>query len=106
MMEAAPAAAFEVAQAEFLFQFFVVAFNDPALFRQSDQVAQSDLFRQVRQPVFARFGFAAWPLDQQPLLLSRWISSGHPQVRSPPHLGARHWFVSHQRCSDFVSVRS
>jgi len=71
MMEAAPTAPFEVAQAKFLFQFFVVAFDDPALFGQSDKVPQSDAFYQVRQPVFARFGFAAGPLDQQPLLLSR-----------------------------------
>jgi hypothetical protein len=33
MMKAAPAASFEVAQAKFLFQFFVIAFDDPALFR-------------------------------------------------------------------------
>jgi hypothetical protein len=71
MMKAAPAATFEVAQSEFLFQFFIIAFDDPALFCQSVQVAQWDVFRQVRQPVFARFGFSARPLDQQPLLLSR-----------------------------------
>jgi hypothetical protein len=71
MMKAAPSAAFEVSQTEFLFQFFIIAFDDPALFRQSGQVAQSDLFRQIRQPVFARFGFPAGPLDQEPLLLSR-----------------------------------
>jgi hypothetical protein len=47
MMETAPAAAFEVAQSEFLFQFFIIAFDDPALFGQSDKVAQSDVFRQV-----------------------------------------------------------
>jgi hypothetical protein len=40
MVEAAPAASFEVAQAQFLFQFLIIAFDDPALFRQSDQVAQ------------------------------------------------------------------
>ena len=71
MMKAAPTAAFEVPQAKFLFEFFVVAFNDPALLRQSDQVTQSDVCRQIRQPVFARFGFSARPLDQEPLLLSR-----------------------------------
>jgi hypothetical protein len=64
-------AAFEVARSKFRFQFFIITFDDPALFRLSDPVVQSDLFRQVRQPVFARFGFAAGPLDQQPHLLSR-----------------------------------
>ena len=39
MMEAAPAASLKVAQSEFLFQFLVVAFDDPALFGQSDKVA-------------------------------------------------------------------
>ena len=71
MMKTAPSAAFEVTQSEFLFQFFIIAFDDPALFRQSDQVAQSAVFRQVRHPVFARFGFTAGPLDQQPLWLAR-----------------------------------
>src|ERR1035438_397948 len=71
MMKAAPAAAFEVTQAKFLFQFLIIAFDHPALFSQSDQVAQSDVFRQVRHPVFARFGFTAGPLDEQPLWLAR-----------------------------------
>jgi hypothetical protein len=31
MMEASPASAFKVAQAEFLFQFFIVSFHDPAM---------------------------------------------------------------------------
>ena len=35
MMKAAPSAAFEVAQAKFLFQFFIIAFDDPALFSQN-----------------------------------------------------------------------
>ncbi len=46
MMKAAPAAAFEV-----------------------HQVAQLEVFRQVRDPVFARFGFATGPLHEQPLCL-------------------------------------
>ena len=70
-MKAAPAAAFEMAQSEFLFQFFIIALDDPALFSQSDQVAQSDVFRQVRHPVFARFAFATGPLDEEPLCLAR-----------------------------------
>ena len=49
----------------------VLVLRSPALLRQSDQITQSDVSRQIRQPVFARFGFSARPLDQQPLLLSR-----------------------------------
>src|SRR5271167_1579062 len=71
MMKTAPAAAFEVSQSEFLFQFFIIAFDDPALFGPGDQVAQSAVFRQIRQPVFARFGLAAGPLDEQPLRHAR-----------------------------------
>ena len=64
MVEAAPAASFEVAQPEFLFQFLVIAFDDPALFCLSDKIAQPDGFGQIGQPVFARFSFAAGPLDR------------------------------------------
>lgn len=63
MMKAAPVAAFEVSQAELLFKFFIIAFDDPALFGQRDQIARRDIFPQVGQLVFARLGFAAWPLD-------------------------------------------
>src|ERR1700689_5557244 len=85
MMKASPAASFEVAQAKFLFQLFIIAFDDPAMFGLSDQFAQSDLFRQVRQPVFARFGFAAGPLDQQPLLLSRLLKLVVAMCRANPY---------------------
>ena len=44
VVKAAPAAAFKVAQAEFLFQFLIVAFDDPALFGQRGQIAQLAVF--------------------------------------------------------------
>jgi len=53
VVEAAPSASFEVAQAEFLFQFLVGAFDNLALFAERDQIAERDVFRQVGQPVFA-----------------------------------------------------
>jgi hypothetical protein len=46
VMKAAPAASFEMAQTKFLFEFLIVAFDNPALFAQSHQLAQSDGFRQ------------------------------------------------------------
>jgi len=52
VVKAAPAAAFKVAQAEFLLQFLIVAFDDPALFGQRDQIAQLAVFRQIGHPVF------------------------------------------------------
>jgi len=36
MMKATPSSSLEVAQAKFLFQLFIIAFDDPALFRLSD----------------------------------------------------------------------
>ena len=109
MVKAAPAAPFEVAQAEFLFQFLVIAFDDPALFAQRGQSAQPDVFRQVRQPVFARFGFTVRPLDQQPFQLSR-LAELVIAMRStdawaiPPALAWRIWpsaisnLVSNRTC--------
>ena len=73
MMEAAPAASFEVAQPQFLFQFLIIAFDDPALFCQPDQSVQADAFGQIGHPVFSGFGFAARPLDQEPFQLSRLV---------------------------------
>lgn len=39
-MKAAPAPTFVVAQAEFLFQLFVIPFDDPAVLGQADQIAK------------------------------------------------------------------
>ena len=41
MMEASPAPAFEVAQAEFLVEFFIIAFHDPTMLGDSNQVVRS-----------------------------------------------------------------
>jgi hypothetical protein len=104
MMKTAPSAIFEVAQAEFLFQFFVIAFDDPALFRSSDQFAQSGLFRQVRQPVFAWFAFVAGPLDQKPLLLSRMLGLVVPMCSADAYgseAGAQRMTCAFAPCDGF-----
>src|SRR5271170_50484 len=87
VVKAAPAAPFEVPQAEFLFQFLVIAFDDPALFGQSGQISQADVGGQVREPVFARFSLVARPLDQQPLRLSRLWQFVIPMGRADAHSG-------------------
>ncbi len=51
MVEAAPAASFKVAQAQFLFQLLIIALDDPTLFAQGDQVAQPGGIGQIRHPV-------------------------------------------------------
>ena len=38
MMKSAPAASFKVSQTEFLLQFLVIAFDDPAMFGEIDQI--------------------------------------------------------------------
>jgi len=42
MMKSAPVPTFEMAQAKFLFQFFVVALDAPAQFGDANQFAQND----------------------------------------------------------------
>ena len=42
MMKTAPTAAFEVSQSEFLFQFFVIPFDDPALTRSKSHKIATD----------------------------------------------------------------
>lgn len=73
MVKSAPAAAFKMSQPEFLFQFLIVAFDEPALFGQCDQIRQKEVFPQIGQPVRARFGLAARPFDQEPVLLA-WLA--------------------------------
>ncbi len=68
MVDATPAAALEVGQAQFLLEFLVVALNAPAAFRRRHQGRQGGGLGQRRQPVLRWLGLARRPLDQQPLL--------------------------------------
>src|SRR5450631_4057731 len=70
MMKAAPAASLIVSEPDLLLELLIVALNAPAQFSEIDQLAEADLLRQGREPVFGRFLFALRPLDQQPLLRS------------------------------------
>ncbi len=86
-MEAAPAASFVVAQAEFLFQFLVIAFDDPAMFGQVHQFSQTDVRRQGGQPVLGGFRFPGWPFDQQPFF-RMWLRAPIVAMRGAhPHGG-------------------
>src|SRR3954447_25883677 len=67
MMKATPVAPFKMPQPEFLLQFLVIPFDDPAVFGYLHQFFESDSRRQGRNPVLRRFRFAARPFDQQPL---------------------------------------
>jgi hypothetical protein len=54
MMEAAPAPPFKMAQADLLLEFLIVALNTPTQFGGVDQIAEGDVSRQGREPIFGR----------------------------------------------------
>ena len=58
MVKPTPAAAFEMAEADFLFELLIVALDWPTQFRQVYQTRESDVFRKRRKPVFGRLVFA------------------------------------------------
>ncbi len=57
MMEPSPVTAFEMTEAQLLFQFLIVAFDDPALFGHLDQSFELGAGRQRRDPILGRFRF-------------------------------------------------
>lgn len=74
MMEPTPAAPFKVPQPEFLFQFFVIPFDNPALLGESGEIREFRVGRQRGEPIFNRFGFTSGPLDQQPFFRVRLVA--------------------------------
>ena len=77
MMEAAPTASFVVAQPEFLLQFLIIPFDDPAMFGQMNEFYQGGVGRQSGEPVLGWFRFPGRPFDQQPFF---WMRLGSPVV--------------------------
>src|ERR1700683_4544007 len=61
MMEAAPASPLEMGEAEFAFQFLVIALDAPAQFGRVDQDLDGGVLGQGRKPVFRRLSFALGP---------------------------------------------
>src|ERR1700731_2017540 len=68
MMEAAPSAPFIVPKPDLLLELLIVPLDTPAQLGEVDELAEADIRRQRREPIFGRLGFALGPLDQQPLL--------------------------------------
>jgi hypothetical protein len=66
VVKTAPASAFVMAEPEFLFEFLVIAFNDPALFGDCHQILQFCCCRQRGEPVFGRLGWSFRPFHKQP----------------------------------------
>src|SRR5713226_2498606 len=55
---------------DLLLEFLIVALDAPAQLGNIDQLAERNVFRKVRQPIFGRLLLAFGPLDQQPLFRS------------------------------------
>ncbi len=87
MMEATPTTAFVVTEADFLFEFEIVALDAPAHLGLIDHALERDVGRQRAEPVVIRFGLALRPLDQQPLLWRRFIPPGVVMCRTHPPSG-------------------
>jgi hypothetical protein len=70
MMKAAPLAPLIIREPDFLFEFFVVAFDPPAQFGEMNQFLQRRPGRQRREPILGRRALALGPFDEQPLFLT------------------------------------
>ena len=68
MVEAAPAAAFVMTEADLLPEVLIVALDPPTQLGLIDQLLKADIGRPGAEPVVVRFGFALRPFDQQPLV--------------------------------------
>jgi len=82
MMEAAPASPFEMGEAEFAFEFLVVALDAPARFGRIDENVDGYVFGQGRKLVLRRLFFAFWPFDAKPF--ERMARRKLPVPRSRP----------------------
>src|SRR2546428_2249437 len=67
MVEAAPAAALVVIEAELVLELLIVALDAPADLHESHEILDRDRLGDRGEPVFRGLRFAAGPLDQQPL---------------------------------------
>src|SRR3954467_8631217 len=68
MVEAAPAAALEVPEPQFLLELLVVAFDAPPELGKFDQALEADVLRQREEPVLGGLLLSFRPLDKEPFL--------------------------------------
>ena len=85
MVETAPAAPFEMAEADFLLEVLIVALDAPAQLGRIDQIGEGNVFRQGRQPGFGRSRVALGPFDRQPFLRSQLRELFVAVCRPHPH---------------------
>src|SRR5260370_29610080 len=82
MVEAAPSAPFIVSKPDLLLELLIVPLDTPAQLGKVNELAEADIRRQRREPIFGRLGFALGPLDQQPLLRQQFR---HQLTMPDPH---------------------
>ena len=70
-MESSPAAPFKVPQSEFLLQFLIIAFDNPAVFGGEDQPGKLRISRERGEPVLCRLLLSGWPFDEEPFFRMR-----------------------------------
>src|SRR4029450_13268885 len=104
MVEAAPAAALEVPEPEFLLELLVVAFDAPPELGKFDQALEADVLRQRREPVFGGLLLSFRPLDQKPFLRARFAQpvvamSGSHRAARPPTRPSRKVIQAHAACA-------
>jgi hypothetical protein len=87
MVEAAPASPLEVAKADLLFEFVVVALNAPAQLGRVNQLTESNALRKRREPIFGGCFRALRPLDQQPFLRPAFGKPVISMCRTDAHTG-------------------
>lgn len=66
MVETSPAPPFELSEAEFTLQFFVVALDTPAQLDDVNESFERHIFGQGGEPVLCRLRVALGPFDHQP----------------------------------------
>ena len=64
VVKASPTPPLEMPEANFLFQFEVIAFDAPAHFRRVYEMRECHGFVQCRKPEFCWCFFIVWPFDQ------------------------------------------
>ena len=67
VVEAAPASSFEMSKPDLLFELLIIALDLPTQFGEVHELAEGNVFRQGRKPIFGRLFLPFGPFHQQPL---------------------------------------
>src|ERR1700675_4954636 len=68
MMEAAPAAPFEMVEPELIFELLIITLDPPTQLCDANEISEGRRCRQGREPILRGLRGVSRPLDQHPLL--------------------------------------